>query len=317
MQRTTAFLNEDIVIFLYRSYNSRQHPITMGKTYHMEEKYDMAKCQLYNEKNSFAFWIIIILLFSLALGNLCLTLAITGILKIYKGMENIELIQGEETVKFFGNIDFDRLYKQDGKIEGFHEEPVEITGDSGPVSVNLVNRNGHSHNKITLSKNGSIFKGINHFEIKDSTSGRQIFTTTRPSYNMPQGANMLHTNLIYAGRIASPINGTLKFQTRNKFTLKGTEGTRLEAKEIIWSADQNIYLKSDNGSMVITGGNGVYINVNSLPIVQGEQGLRSGNSQYKLCVCYPQGKIFRIPIPKSHNVRVSCAHFNSWNDPCA
>lgn len=89
----------------------------------------MAKCQIYNEKNSFAFWIVIILLFSLALGNLCLTLTITGILKIYKGMENIELIQGEETSKFYGNIDFDRIYKRDGKLEGFHEEPMEITGN--------------------------------------------------------------------------------------------------------------------------------------------------------------------------------------------
>ena len=33
-----------------------------------QQKYDLAKCQLYNEKNSFAFWIVIILLFSLALG---------------------------------------------------------------------------------------------------------------------------------------------------------------------------------------------------------------------------------------------------------
>ncbi|XP_055548066.1 uncharacterized protein LOC129731785 [Wyeomyia smithii] len=288
----------------------------MGKTHLVDSKYDLAKCQMYNEKNSFAFWIVIILLFSLALGNLCLTLAITGILKIYKGMENIELIQNEETVKFFGNIDFDRIYKQDGKLEGFHEEPMEITGDDGPVSVNLVNRNGHSHNKIYLSKNGSILKGINHMEVKDAITGRTVFSTSRPTYNMPEGAIVLHTNQVNAGKIASPINDTLKFQTRNKFTLKGTEGTRLESKEIIWTADQNVFLKSDNGSMVIVGANGVYINVNSIQIVQGDHGLRAGNNQFKLCICYPQGKLFRVPVPKSHNVRASCASFSSWNDPC-
>ncbi|XP_055602993.1 uncharacterized protein LOC129751478 [Uranotaenia lowii] len=105
----------------------------MGKSQPTEEKYDLAKCQVYDEKNSFAFWIVIVLLFSLALGNLCLTLTITGILKIYKGMDNIELIQGEDVVKFFGNIDFDRLYKVDGRLEGFHEEPVEITGEDEDV----------------------------------------------------------------------------------------------------------------------------------------------------------------------------------------
>lgn len=283
----------------------------------LDEKYDLAKCQMYNEKNSFAFWIVMILLFSLALGNLCLTLTITGILKIYKGMENIELIQGEETVKFFGDIDFDRLYKRDGKLEGFHDEPMEISGENAPVSINLVNRNGHSHNKINFSKDGSVLKGLNHFEVKDAVTGRQVFSTSRPSYNMPGGAMMLHTNLVNAGRIASPINDTLKFQTRNKFTLKGTEGTRLEAKEIFWTADQNIFLKSDNGSMVIVGGNGVYINVNSIPIVQGDHGPRTGSSQYKLCVCYPQGRIFRVAVPKGHNMRVNCARFGGWNDPCA
>ncbi|XP_058450645.1 beta-sarcoglycan [Malaya genurostris] len=288
----------------------------MGKMHLVDSKYDLGKCQMYNEKNSFAFWIVIILLFSLALGNLCLTLAITGILKIYKGMENIEVIQSEEAVKFFGNIDFDRVYKRDGKLEGFYDEPMEITGENEPVSINLVNRNGHSHNKIHLSKNGSALKGINHFEVKDAASGKQIFSTSRPTYNMPSGAIMLHTNQVNAGRIASPINDTLKFQTRNKFTLKGTEGALLESKEIIWTADQNIFLKSDNGSVVIVGGDGIFINLNSLPVVQHEHGLRTGYNQFKLCVCYPTGKLFRVPIPKTHNIRVSCAHFNSWNDPC-
>lgn len=105
----------------------------------MDDKYDLSKCQMYHEKNSFAFWVVMILLFSLALGNLCLTLTITGILKIYKGMENIELIQGEETVKFFGNIDFDRVYKRDGKLEGFHDEPMEITGKDGLGEVGFDN----------------------------------------------------------------------------------------------------------------------------------------------------------------------------------
>ncbi|XP_055612545.1 beta-sarcoglycan-like, partial [Uranotaenia lowii] len=192
-----------------------------------------------------------------------------------------------------------------------------FSGDNGPVSINLVNRNSHSHNKIHLSKNGSILRGVNHFEVKDATSGRQVFSTARPTYNMPSGVNILHTSLANVARIASPINDTLKFQTRNKFTLKGTEGTQLEAKEIIWSADQNLFLKSDNGSIVLMGGNGIFINLNNIPIAQSEHGLRAGSNQYKLCVCYPQGRIFRLPIPKTHNVRVSCAHFNSWNDPCA
>ncbi|XP_058057398.1 uncharacterized protein LOC131208615 [Anopheles bellator] len=289
----------------------------MGNMRQMEQKYDLSKCQMYHEKSSFAFWIVLVLLFCLALGNLCLTLSITAILRIYRGMENIELIQDAETIKFYGNIDFDRVYKKDGLLESFYDEPLEITGDDAAVTINLVNRNGHSHNKIQLSKNGSFLKGINHFDVKDPATGKTVFATSRPHYNMPQGASVLHAHLINTGRIASPINDTLKLQTRNKITLKGTEGIRMEAKEMLWSADQNISLKSDNGSTILVGANGVWVNVNNLPVVKNEHGMRSGSNQYKLCVCYPQGRIFRIAVPKTHTTRVNCAHFAAKQDPCA
>uniref|UniRef100_A0A182QXW7 Beta-sarcoglycan n=1 Tax=Anopheles farauti TaxID=69004 RepID=A0A182QXW7_9DIPT len=292
----------------------------MGNMRQIEQKYDLSKCHMYNEKSSFAFWIVLVLLFCLALGNLCLTLSITAILRIYRGMDNIELIQDADAVKFYGNIDFDRVYKQDGLLESFYDEPLEITGEDGDVSINLVNRNGHSHNKIQLTNTGSFLKGINHFDVKDPVTGRQVFATSRPLYNMPQGATILQAHLINSGRIASPINDTLKLQTRNKLTLKGTEGIRMEAKEVLWSADQNIFLKSDNGSTMLVGGNGVWVNVNSLPVVKSEHGVRttgSSSSQYKLCVCYPQGRIFRMAIPKSHNARVNCAHVSAKDNPCA
>ncbi|ETN63430.1 beta-sarcoglycan [Anopheles darlingi] len=289
----------------------------MGNMRQTEQKYDLSKCHMYDERSSFAFWLVLVLLFCLALGNLCLTLSITAILRIYRGMENIELIEDADTIKFYGNIDFDRVYKMDGQLESFYDEPLELTGDDGAVSINLVNRNGHSHNKIQLSKNGSFLKGINHFDVKDPVTGKQVFATSHPHYNMPQGAMLLHAHLINSGRIAAPINDTLKLQTRNRITLKGTEGIRMEAKEMLWSADQNIFLKSDNGSTMLIGGNGVWINVNNLPVVKGEHGVRSGSNQYKLCVCYPQGRIFRLAVPKTHTMRVNCAHFGGSENPCA
>lgn len=82
----------------------------------------------YKERNSFAFWTLILILFVLALGNLSLTATIISVLKLGNGLENMELINTAETVKFFGSIDFDRLYKKNGKLEGFYDEPVTITG---------------------------------------------------------------------------------------------------------------------------------------------------------------------------------------------
>lgn len=79
-------------------------------------------------KNAFAFWTIVILLFILTIGNLILTLTIIGVLKLGKGMQNLELVPEAETVKFYGETDLDRVYKRDGLLEGFQDEPVTVTG---------------------------------------------------------------------------------------------------------------------------------------------------------------------------------------------
>lgn len=79
-------------------------------------------------KNAFAFWTIVTLLFVLTIGNLILTLTIIGVLRLGKGMQNLELVPEAETVKFYGETDLDRVYKRDGMLEGFQDEPVSITG---------------------------------------------------------------------------------------------------------------------------------------------------------------------------------------------
>lgn len=42
-------------------------------------------------RNTFAFWTIVWLIFVLAVGNLCLTLTIFGVLRIGKGMDSLEV----------------------------------------------------------------------------------------------------------------------------------------------------------------------------------------------------------------------------------
>ena len=80
-------------------------------------------------RNTFAFWTLIILLFILAIGNLALTSTILGVLKLGRGMQNLELVPEAETIKFFGVTDLDRIYKKDGIIEGFAEDSMTITGN--------------------------------------------------------------------------------------------------------------------------------------------------------------------------------------------
>lgn len=79
-------------------------------------------------RNTFAFWVIVSIIFIMTIGNLILTMTIIGVLRLGKGMEFMEMVPEAETIKFFGVTDFDRLYKKDGVIEGFADVPMNITG---------------------------------------------------------------------------------------------------------------------------------------------------------------------------------------------
>lgn len=79
-------------------------------------------------RNTFAFWMIVSIIFIMTIGNLILTMTIIGVLRLGKGMEFMEMVPEAETIKFFGDTDFDRLYKKDGIIEGFADVPMNITG---------------------------------------------------------------------------------------------------------------------------------------------------------------------------------------------
>lgn len=90
----------------------------------------------------------------------------------------------------------------------------------------------------------------------------------------------------------------------------------MEAKEIVLSVDQNLHFKTHNGSIVLTGSQGIFVDINSIPIV-GDHGLKIENKQYKICVCMPYGKLFRVAVAQSnHIVKGICSHYNGKHDPC-
>lgn len=89
-------------------------------------------------RNSFAFWTIVTIMFVLALGNLALTMTIIGVLRMGRGMEYMELVPEADTIKFFGVTDLDRILKRDGRIEGFGDVPVSITGKRNIKSCNYI-----------------------------------------------------------------------------------------------------------------------------------------------------------------------------------
>ncbi|KAJ8972730.1 hypothetical protein NQ314_000051 [Rhamnusium bicolor] len=226
------------------------------------------------------------------------------------GMESIELIP-EGTIKLFGNVDLDHIYKRDGKLEGYDDEPVEIASEDSSIEVKLYSRIGQAVTKLKIDKNETVFKAINSFDVKNEND-ESIFTIIDPVFTSLKSGKNLKSKRIQTNKIRSPSDENLKIEG-DKLHLKGAEGTKIEGREIVWSADQDIYLSS-NGSIVLNGTEGVFIDVKRIPIAK----LNSNNyikGQFKVCVCIPGGKLFRIPVDNP-NDRVYCHHVNMQQNPC-
>lgn len=268
-------------------------------------------------RKTIAFWTLVGLIFILAVGNLVLTVTILGVLRLGQGMQSMELISEQSAVKFYGNADLGYLYKRDGRIESFANAPMKINSQNGAILLNLTLRSGRPVNKLTLTKNGTSFTSFENFEVR-TKANKIVFSTTMPHLNDIKRARNMYTRMAEVNRIVSPLDEMLKVESKN-VNLKGAEGTLMESREIIWSADQDIYLKSINGSLVLSGKEGTFINIKRIPVVEPAQNSNNYvSSQFKVCVCMPQGKLFRIPVPSSPNARVYCNHINmsDKNNPC-
>lgn len=270
-------------------------------------------------RHRFAFWIIVTILLVLTIGNLFLTMTIIGVLRIAKGMENIEIIPQEQMVKFMGSIDLDKiLYKGNGYIESFEEEGMEILGDDSGVVMKVI-RGGVTHSRIILDNdNGISVKEVNNFEVKDAVTGDTIFNIHKPQYNFPQGVENLIAKELTAKKIASAIEKPLHIHSDGKMYLNGAEGIRSDSEEIfLMSGDDSIGVNSTQGSIILDSFQGVFLNIDKIPIVKSEYGIRTSNLQYKICVCMPKGQLFRIPISRNYNsAKISCLSFSDSEDPC-
>lgn len=85
--------------------------------------------EIVEEPASIFFWSLIVVMFVIVIGNLILTLSIISLFKIGFGMEAFELVPEAKTVKFFGETDFKSVFKKDGYIESFRDDPLKVEGE--------------------------------------------------------------------------------------------------------------------------------------------------------------------------------------------
>lgn len=220
-------------------------------------------------------------------------------------MQSIELVPESQAIKFFGEANLDHLYKRDGKIESFQDQPMEITSYYNSIILNLV-KNGRGTLKVKLDPNETFFRGLNSFDVK-TMQRESIFTINEPTYENLKNVHNLRTKHMQTNRIRSPLEDDLTVDG-DSISLKGAEGTHIFGKDIKWEADQDIHLKSSkNGSLVLVGKEGIFIDLNKIPVARLSNNYIT--SQFKICVCMPVGKLFRIPVANP-NDRVLCDHIS-------
>ncbi|XP_045782023.1 uncharacterized protein LOC123878763 [Maniola jurtina] len=289
-----------------------------AKNYSDKNGNDVTKT-IHKGRRTFAFWTLVCLLFVLAIGNLVLTFTILAVLRLGQGLESMEFLPEHNAMKFFGTADLDHVYKRDGLIESFRDTPMSITSDNGSVLFNLQTRLSRADTKLVVNASGVFVRGVNSLELSDPDSGEQVFSTASPMLTLGDTLNNLNAKQVATKRISSPVDEDLTFRSEASAHLRGAEGTHMESKELFWKADQDIYLKSINGSVVLSGKEGVFIDVRYLPIALplNKSEKFHGTGQFKVCVCMPQGKLFRIAVPNGQ--KVTCSHVNMTDDlnPCA
>ncbi|EDW28078.1 GL27177 [Drosophila persimilis] len=299
---------------------------------YFDEKFDSDSCSRLHPgqhgRNSFAFWTVVIILLALTVGNLILTLTIVGVLRLGKGVHGMELIPEVDVVKFYGSTELERLQTNSiGQVHGFTDVPVTISSDGSSddnpdagVHVRVFrNGNGASseRDRIVVDKDAIVIDATNVFDVKDPADRQSIFSTHRPQYNIPAGVAALQAKVVSASGISSPIDVPLNMESDGRIVVKGSEGVFFDAASIDLQAEHHVSINSTQGATVLEAGTGIFLDMDRIPIVSSELGIRTGSVQYKICVCMPQGTLFRIAIPRIHNgPKISCAHFSSQDDPC-
>ncbi|XP_018016474.1 beta-sarcoglycan [Hyalella azteca] len=289
---------------------------------------------------SFIFWLLVLVLLVLALGNLALTFFAMGVLRLGIGMESIEFITSDERMlKFFGMADLGIIQQQNGAVSSYAGEPLSIVADNSQISVGL--NTVRPSPAIHVTQQALRIHNVERFMVVEPQSGEVVFSTAHPSFGVPRGVKNLQVQRTQTSRFVSPTFSSLRVRADSTIRLKGSEGVSMEGRTIEWSADEDIFLRSLNGSLVLDGGSGgIFVEVNNLPLA-GPVDHTKDRGQYKLCVCsktspahvssgpvnlaanetrttLAEGQLFRVPVPldnmrRSARHRITCA---SFLNPC-
>lgn len=254
----------------------------------------LQKTGLRGRKGMF-FYGLVVFLFVVALANLGVTVLLLTVLRIGYGMESMEFIRPGRLLRFLNEADLGIVVAHTGTIGGFAGENMVITGDSQSVILKAGSDDPlKAGPTIEVSPEFTVISNVDEFRVRSPTTGENIFSTKYDDFKLPSGVPNLSVKEAYVSRISSPSNENLDISSPYQTILKGNEGLSMEGKEIIISAGLDVFFKSVNQSIILDGAKGVKLSVDKMPIATKNN--EGAPRWYKLCICMPSGKIFRVPV---------------------
>lgn len=245
-----------------------------------------------------------------------------SVLRIGDGMESMEMISRDDTIKFHGAADLDHILYSDGPLKSFQNLPLEIQSDEGSVIVSMKNfLDDTSAKKIEITDQQIEFSNVEKFFVYDPTSGRNIFSTDYKDFKIPKGLPHLDVKKLRVNRLLSTRESNLTVKSDAITRLRGNAGLTMRGKEIFFSADGDVYLNSVNGSIYLLADN-VKIDMKRVPIVIPNATFDVGGVRpmrhFKLCVCMPRGYLFKVPIMQNARSNLACkfVDLSGLNNPC-
>ncbi|XP_064481476.1 beta-sarcoglycan-like [Ornithodoros turicata] len=253
-------------------------------------------------RKALLFYGLVVGLFIVSLANLAVTVLLLGVLRIGYGMESLEFLPGQHVLRFLNNADLGTVIPHQGVVSGFQGQDLRVTGESQPVIIQAGSESSGRHSasgspSLEVGPEWTVLSSVDEFRVRSPTTGRTVFSTKYQGFQLPRGIPNLNVKEAHVSRLTSAKRDPLIISSPYQILLKGNGGLEMEGQNVTWAAGQNLYLKSVNQSLVLDGPRGIRLSVDKLPMSVAPP--PDAPYWFKLCVCLPSGRVFRVPVRDS------------------
>ncbi|XP_064609580.1 beta-sarcoglycan-like [Liolophura sinensis] len=235
----------------------------------------------------YVLYCIVAFLFIATLGNLILTVCVIGSFRIsYEGAEAFEFVPPGILWRVFYDVDTKSVaLSGKGKLGGRAAEHLPI--DAYDSSVHINSKSGEQ-SKISVEPNGTTLTAERLSIVHPKTSQVLFSSDSVTDDILSKSHEVVSFVSLTTSRLSSKVDEPLRVESDRAVYLTGMEGMTLEGANITMEASDAITLSSADGSVSVSGPEGISISTNMKTYPFSAQ----TTAAYKICVCAGSGLVF-------------------------